>query len=427
MKRTKIIFFLVLVGVVLISLYLVPSTASANIIGIPPPNFRHINVTDSNLRAQLFIPGLNFPTSMTFAGSDILVVELQSGHIRHFTPLGMEKPLALDLSKTAEFLWGIANTSNNFYVYDTENTTNSTGVFTKNIIYRLIWDGKSLQNPTTVKILGGGRHNGGVFSVGINGTVYAVNGDAYGSNGVTQNENNGKFDDTSVIVTVNKPGNIIIPSSSTNPLNQYYAIGIRNSVGLAVDPVTGILWDSEDGEPTDDELNLVYPNFNSGWDKIMGFATPQQLVTLPTINNFQYHDPAFDWQTTVAPHGMTFMNSQTLSAYNDNLFVGGFKTGKLYSFKLNSTRTGFVFNNTSLNDLKDNTGDNDRELTFAQGFTGITNLVQGPDGYLYVVDIANGAIYRIIPISKSPPDAIHSLNATVASGNQVNLIMEYSS
>jgi hypothetical protein len=51
---------------------------------------------------------------------------------------------------------------------------------------------------------------------------------------------------------------------------RYYAYGIRNSYGFDFDPVTGKLWDAENGEDVFDEINLVEPGFNSGWKSVMG-------------------------------------------------------------------------------------------------------------------------------------------------------------
>ena len=55
------------------------------------------------------------------------------------------------------------------------------------------------------------------------------------------------------------------------PLNMYYGYGIRNSFGIAFDPLTGNLWDTENGPGFGDEINLVIPGFNSGWLKVQGF------------------------------------------------------------------------------------------------------------------------------------------------------------
>ena len=55
-----------------------------------------------------------------------------------------------------------------------------------------------------------------------------------------------------------------------HPLDMYFAYGIRNSFGLDFDPVTGKLWDTENGPCYGDEINLVEPGFNSGWQEAVG-------------------------------------------------------------------------------------------------------------------------------------------------------------
>ena len=59
---------------------------------------------------------------------------------------------------------------------------------------------------------------------------------------------------------------------SIEPVEEYYAIGIRNGYGLALDPITGFVWDTENGPAFYDEINLVEKGFNSGSDKISGHS-----------------------------------------------------------------------------------------------------------------------------------------------------------
>jgi aldose sugar dehydrogenase len=56
----------------------------------------------------------------------------------------------------------------------------------------------------------------------------------------------------------------------SSPVNAYYAYGIRNSFGMDFDPLTGKLWDTENGPEYGDEINIVDPGFNSGWSNIQG-------------------------------------------------------------------------------------------------------------------------------------------------------------
>ena len=107
-----------------------------------------------------------------------------------------------------------------------------------------------------------------------------------GKYGPLQNKNPGDiyppgtldYLDTSVILRVDPPG-------------PYKAIGIRNSFGLAIDPVTGNLWATENGDDDFDEINLIPEKFNSGWRKIMGPATESEISSLPGYEDYVYKDP----------------------------------------------------------------------------------------------------------------------------------------
>jgi aldose sugar dehydrogenase len=116
----------------------------------------------------------------------------------------------------------------------------------------------------------------------------------------------------------------------------------------------------------------------------------------------KYIDPVFSWKNVVAVTGIEFLNSSKLGdKYKDNVFVGDYNNGNLYFFKLNNTRTGFNFNsNQQPGGLSDLVADNDKEVsevTFGTGFGGITDVKTGPDGYMYIISIRDGNIYRILP------------------------------
>ena len=221
----------------------------------------------------------------------------------------------------------------------------------------------------------------------LNGSVYLVVGDV-GHFGVLQNKLVGPPDDTSVIFRIAPPG-------------PYYAMGIRNSFGLTIDPVTGKLWDTENGPDFGDEVNIVPPNFNSGWDMIMGPANKTQLENLTRFLNYTYHDPQFTWMKTVSPTGLAFAKSQEYGKYQNNLFVGDCNNGNIYRFELNKNRDGFVFNSPQLKDKVVNYGDPMDEIIFGTGFGCVTDIVAGPEGLLYIVSLTDGTIYRIVPKSMS--------------------------
>jgi aldose sugar dehydrogenase len=118
-------------------------------------------------------------------------------------------------------------------------------------------------------------------------------------------------------------------------LNKYYAYGIRNSFGIAFDPLTGNLWDTENGEASYDEINLVRPGFNSGWQMVMGpisrsGSTEEQLVNFTGSN---YSDPELSWRDPVGLTDIEFFTSSKLGdKYTNNIFVGDVNKGNLYFF-----------------------------------------------------------------------------------------------
>ena len=115
------------------------------------------------------------------------------------------------------------------------------------------------------------------MTFGPDGKLYIVIGEL-NRNGQLQNISGGTApDNTGVIFRINDDGS----TPSDNPffsqggnLAKYYAYGIRNSFGLVFDPLTGELWDTENGPANYDEINLVQPGFNSGWESDHGSCQP---------------------------------------------------------------------------------------------------------------------------------------------------------
>jgi len=358
-------------------------------------------VVDQNFSIEKYVSDLTLPTAFSFIEDDILVLELK-GNVRLIRDgiLQTEPILQLPVGdKGTRGLLGMTTNDSSVYLYLTEKNPDINQIL-GNRIYKYTWNGNELVDPVLVKDLPinveGFRHNGGTMTTGLDGTIFAVIGDL-DNEGLLQNFGTGNFDDSGVILVVNFDETVLKPSQSNNPQEHYFAMGIRNSFGLAIDPVTGYLWDTENGNNDFDEINLVLPGFNSGWEKIMGPSTEDQQKNLPHLDNFEYSDPEFSWESPVAPTGLSFVNSSLFDFYTDSLFVGDFNTGTLYRFTLNSERTGFVFDDKGLQDKVLNLDDSRIEITFGGGFLGITDIDFGPDGLLYVLNIGDGSIYRIMP------------------------------
>ena len=374
-------------------------------------------IHDSNFIVEEFVTGLSQPTAMTFVGNDILILEKNTGYVKLIRDKEIiSKPLLeFEVVSTNESgLLGITSYQNDVYIYVTESDD---GVKIGNNIYRYTWDGNNLIDQQLVNTLSNESswHNGGSMTVDLNGQVFAVIGDQMGGGRegtkndlrLLQNHNNGDFDDSGVILKVALKPEIIKPMLDENPLLHYHAIGIRNSFGLTVDPLTGNLWDTENGPEDFDEINLVNSGFNSGWDIAMGPITEEQNSKILSIEGFQYSDPEFSWERTVAPTGLDFVTSELYNPYENHLLVGTCSTGQILKFKLNDDRTGFEFSSPHLQDLVANlieTGSGEKEvesideIVFGDGFGCVTDITFGTDEFLYVVSITDNTIYRIIPI-----------------------------
>jgi len=387
-------------------------------------------INDPSLKADLVFQELRNPTSMAFLGpNDILVLEKAQGTVQRIVNGNMLPKPVLDVNVASEGergMLGIAiakpttangTTARFVFLYYTESNS---GV-PENHVYRYeLIDNKLINSKLILDLPAspGPFHNGGKVLIGPDKDVYAIIGDLHYHRTQAQNiASGGPPDLTGGIIRVTQEGNPVLnsPLGNTYPLNLYYAYGIRNSFGMDFDPVTGKLWDTENGPNYGDEINLVERGFNSGWAQVQGIWTPKgeignenagPLNLHPTnLVDFggkgKYRAPEFIWFQTVAPTALKFLNSTKLGKqYQNDMFIGDYNNGNLYHFKLNQSRTGLVLSN-SLADKIASTPEDAKPVIFGTGFDGgITDLQVGPDGYLYVLTFA-GAIYRIVPVSSS--------------------------
>ena len=335
-------------------------------------------------------------TTMTFVGDDILILQ-KTGFVSLIRDgVIQEKPvLEIPVNPIRESgLLGVTSVGSTVYIYFT--AVDKDGDQLGNRIYKYHWDGDKLINPVLLKELPSNEyHNGGAMVTGLDNQVYAVIGDT-GKYGPLQNKllenlhppGTPDYMDTSVILRV-------------EPEGPYYAIGVRNSFGLAIDPVTGNLWATENGDDDFDEINLVPDKFNSGWNKIMGPATESELASLPSYENYIYDDPKFSWEKVVSPVGLNFGKFKETSNYDNSLFVGDCNNGNLYKFELNQNRDGFEFSSSELQDNVVNENESMEEIIVGTGFGCITDIERGPDGFLYLISHSDRTIYRILPVEAS--------------------------
>lgn len=377
-------------------------------------------LSDPNIRVEKVIAGLESPTSMAFLDNDdIIITQKDNGRVR-LVSNGVLQPQPIlqvpVLNNSERGLLGvaIANTTTDsstktVFLYYTEPV----GDQARNRIYRYEWNGVN-NNLTGGRLIldlpgePGPNHNGGKMQIGPDGMLYAVKGDL-NRDGMLQNVRDGPPpDDTSVILRVDYNGNGVgnVLSAMGVDLSKYYAYGIRNSFGFDFDPLTGVLWDVEDG-PTDyDEINIVLPGFNSGWQKVMGPLGIEGITAedLVLFQGSHYADPVFSWLRSEGVTDMEILNSTSLGEeYAYNMFVGDINNGNLYFFTINGNRSGLDLGGIpGLEDFVANTSEELNAVILGRGFSGgITDIQTGPDGYLYILTFS-GDLYRVVPGTPPP-------------------------
>ena len=412
-------------------------------------------IDDPNLQAEELVAGLIRPTAMAFLGDssdDILVIEKDNGTVRRIIDGELQPEPLLDVAvannngTNERGMLGMALAEHNetttyVFLYYTESGGGQDGDDSAGVVpagnrlyrYELVENGDSAEliNPKLLLDLParpGPRYNGGPLLVNQNenGTaVYLIIGDLDHRESQTENFEDGPPPDgTGGILAIDVEGNplpnpVLIEQANGEEENgeeengeeedigmlpYYYAYGIRNSFGLAIDPVTGYLWDTENGPDWFDEINLVLPGFNSGWADIQGPSpAPENEGADPEedLVDFDgrgvYREPEFAWQNTVGVTAIHFLNSTALGEqYANDMFVGDINNGRLYHFDLNQDRTGLLLEGV----LGDRVANNVQELDpviFGTGFRSISDIETGPDGYLYFLLYGPGKIFRIAP------------------------------
>lgn len=388
-------------------------------------------LSDPKLKVEVVATNIEGPTQMAFLDSnDVLILERFSGMVKRITNNTIKPAPLLDVSVAAgageRGLLGIAVSKNTesiyVFLYYTESEIDG-GNPIGNRLYRYEFINNQLINPKLLLDLPyspGPYHNGGSLTIGPDQNIYLTIGDLDNvddrprPNTLTQNAADGMQPNGSGgILRITQDGEAVHDGilGSTSPLNLYYAYGIRNSFGSGFDPVTGNLWDTENGPNYGDEINLVKPGFNSGWKKIQGvwelkgssggaelYVEPEGLVDF--AGKGEYSAPEFVWKGRYGPTAIKFLGSDKLGVqYANDPFVGDIHNGFLYHFELNQTRTGFLLEELLTDRIANDTSELD-QVILGRGFGGITDLEVSDDGYLYVVSYIHGSIYRIVPEGK---------------------------
>ena len=385
---------------------------------------RQPEVVDPNLKVELVVDGLKRSTNMEFLGpNDIVVLDKNLGTVQRIMNGTIQEEPLLDVPVSYKMDRGMmsiavsrneTNKSTYVFLFYTESATGKDEYAydsaLANRVYRYDFKDNKLTNPklllniTAESTDDSGMHNGGKILIGPDGNLYVTVGDLHEHRTTSQNNQTGPPPDgTSVIYRITQDGKPAVdnPFGKNVTTEKFYAYGIRESFGMDFDPLSKKLWDTENGADYGDEINLVSPGFNSGWKRQQGFIVdsfyPDNFVNLGEIGNGgRYSDPEFVWNLPVGPTALKFLTSDELGGqYRNDMFVGEVNTGSLYHFELNDERTKLILY-TPLADRIANNMEELQKIIFGRYFGGITDIKEGPDHFLYVLNYG-GQIWRIVP------------------------------
>jgi aldose sugar dehydrogenase len=168
---------------------------------------------------------------------------------------------------------------------------------------------------------------------------------------------------------------------------EIYSMGHRNTLGLTVNPVTGELWNAEDGPNGSDKINVILPGRNYGWP----VASYGRTYEGPRVSAVPWREgieqPLVFWVPSIAVSGLALYTGDKFPAWKNNAFVGSMRTGEIPG-------TGhlerIVFND-KWEELR-------RESLLTELHQRIRDVRQGPDGLLYLLtDEDDGALLKIEP------------------------------
>jgi aldose sugar dehydrogenase len=171
------------------------------------------------------------------------------------------------------------------------------------------------------------------------------------------------------------PGNPNLPGWAP----EVWSIGHRNLQGATLHPETGQLWTVEHGARGGDEINTPHAGKNHGWPVITyGRDYSGAKIGVGTAKDGM-EQPVHYWDPSIAPSGMTFYTGDAYPAWKGNLFVGALAGAHLARLTIANGKV------TS-------------EEKLFQDFARFRDVVQGPDGRLFVLTdeaTPDGGLYVI--------------------------------
>ena len=177
---------------------------------------------------------------------------------------------------------------------------------------------------------GANNHNGCRIIISPDKKIIFTTGDAQvTSNSQDINNINGKT------LRINTDGTIPIDNPVQN--SPVWSWGHRNPQGLVYSPDGKILYSSEHGPSSNDEINIILKGRNYGWPKVEGFCDNDLETAFCRDSNVV--EPIFAWTPTLAVAGIDYYNSGLIPEWKNSILVVSLKASRITQLLLNENGT----------------------------------------------------------------------------------------
>lgn len=300
----------------------------------PAPVEQVIRLDGTEIGISTVIGDLNVPWEIAWGPDGQIWFSEQHGTISKVDPHTGKKTILLHLDSVYHVrtlgLLGMAvsrDKNKPFVFIDYTHQRPDSSLVSRLVRYRYTSD--TLQDPQILlEVPASTGHNGSRVAISPDGKVFWSVGDiAKSQNAQDTASLNGK------VLRLNMDGSV--PPDNPFPGSPVWSMGHRNIQGLAFTP-DGILFSSEHGDATDDEINIIRRGGNYGWPQVRGYADRPEEKSY----NDTFHTIAAvrAWTPTIAPSGIDYDHSGKIPAWNNAILMATLKGESLRVLKLNAAK-----------------------------------------------------------------------------------------
>jgi len=293
--------------------------------------FAQLTLGETRIDTLTVASNLNTPWEILWGPDDHIWFTERFGRISRLNPLSGEITEVAIIEEVHEQgeggLLGMAlhpdfsNTPHVFLVYTyLENSS------VKERLVRYTFESNTLAAPLTLLegISGASNHNGSRLAIDSNQFLYMTTGDAANTS-TSQNLNslNGK------VLRMNLDGSV--PEDNPIPGSPVWSWGHRNPQGL-VFATSGLLYSSEHGPTSDDEVNIIEKGRNYGWPNVKGLC--DEVTETQFCSDSNVYEPIALWTPTLAVSGADYYSHSLLPEWDNSILVTSLKVSRLVALKL---------------------------------------------------------------------------------------------